>query len=122
MIAALKKKLSKLVNFYVAILILKMGEKSNIFSMLCFIISRKIKTQLKYKKKQICAVNGEGTVTDRTCQKWLVKFRAGDFLLDSARTGKPVDVDSNQMETLTENNQCYTTGDSQYTPNIQIKP
>ena len=67
-------------------------------------------------------MNGEGTVTDRTCQKWLVKFRAGDFLLDSARTGKPVDVDSNQMETLTENNQCYTTGDSQYTPNIQIKP
>ena len=65
---------------------------------------------------------GEGTVADRTCQKWLVKFRAGDFLLDSARTGKPVDVDSNQMETLTENNHCYTTGDSQYTPNIQIKP
>ena len=30
--------------------------------------------QLKYqKKKKICAVYGEGTVTDRTCQKWLVE-------------------------------------------------
>ena len=48
---------------------------SNIFSMLCFIISRKEKMQLKHqKKKKICAVYGEGAVTDRTCQKWFAKF------------------------------------------------
>ena len=29
--------------------------------------------QLKCKK-MICAVYGEGVVTDRTCQKWFVKF------------------------------------------------
>ena len=40
----LKKNLSKLVNFCVDILILKMEEKSNIFGILCFIISRKVKT------------------------------------------------------------------------------
>ena len=45
----LKKK--KLVNFCVAIFILQMEEKSNVFSILCFIISRKVQTQLKHKKR-----------------------------------------------------------------------
>ena len=48
-------------------------------------------------------------MTDRTCQKWFAKFCAGDFLLDDApQTGRPVEVDSNQIETLIKNNQCYT--------------
>ena len=51
---------------------------------------------------------GEGAVTDWTCQKWFAKFRAGDFLLDDApRLGRPVEVDSDQIETLIENNQQY---------------
>ena len=60
-------------------------------------------------KKKICAVYGEGAVTDRTCQKWFVKFRAGDFLLDEAPwSGRMVEVDSDQIETVIENNQGYT--------------
>ena len=52
----------------------------------------------------------EDGVTDQTCQKWFAKFRTGDFSLDDAqRSGGPVEVDSDQIETLTENNQCYTT-------------
>ena len=48
------------------------------------------------------------------------KFHAGDFSLDDAPwLGRPVEVDSNQIETLIENNQCYT-GDSQHIQNIQI--
>ena len=48
---------------------------------------------------------GEGVVTDQTCQKWFAKFRAGDFLLDDApRLGRPVEVDSDQIKTLIENN------------------
>ena len=35
-------------------------------------------------QKRISAVCGEGAVTDQTCQKWFVKFRAGDFSLDDA--------------------------------------
>ena len=55
--------------------------------------------QLKCKKK-ICAVYGEGAVTDWTCLKWFAKFCAGDFSLDdAARSGRPVEVDSNQIET-----------------------
>ena len=48
------KDLSKLVNFYVAILILKMEEDIHIFSVLCFIISRKVKMQPKRKKIVQC--------------------------------------------------------------------
>ena len=44
------------------------------------------------------------------CQKWFEKFCAGDFSLDDApQLGRPVEVDSDQVETLIENNQCYTT-------------
>ena len=39
-----------------------------------------------------------------------MKFRGGDFSLDDApRSGRPVEVDSDQIETLIENNQHYTT-------------
>ena len=34
-------------------------------------------------QKYICAGSGEGAVIDRTCQKWFVKFCAGDFSLDN---------------------------------------
>ena len=46
-------------------------------------------------QKKICAVYREGSVTDRTCQKWFAKFCAGDFLLEDA------------MRLRFENNQCY---------------
>ena len=53
---------------------------------------------------------GTGVVTDETCQKWFAKFRVGDFSLDNdPRSGRPVEVDSNQIETLIEDNQHYTT-------------
>ena len=60
-------------------------------------------------QKKICAVFGEGAVTDRTCQKWSAKFCAGDFSLDNApRSRRPVEVDSDQIKTSIENNQHYT--------------
>ena len=60
--------------------------------------------------KKICAVFGEGAVTDQTCQKWFAKFRAGDFLLaDAPQSGRAVEVDNDQIETIIENNQHYTT-------------
>ena len=55
-------------------------------------------------QKKICAVYGEGAVTDHMCQKWFAKFHAGDFSLeiDAPRSGRPVEVDSDQIETLIE--------------------
>ena len=61
-------------------------------------------------QKKICAVAGEGAVTDQTCQKWFAKFCAGHFLLDGAPwSGRPAAIDSGQIETLIENNQCSNT-------------
>ena len=48
-------------------------------------------------------------VSDWMCQKWFAKFHAGHFLLDDApQSGRPVEVDGDQIETWNENNQCYT--------------
>ena len=61
-----------------------------------------------WNAKKICTVYGEGAVTDWLCQKWCAKFCAGDFSLDdSPRSGRPVEIDSDQTETLIENNQQY---------------
>ena len=47
-------------------------------------------------------------MTYQMCPKWFVKFRAGDFSLNDAPwSGRPVEVDSNQINII-ENNQCYT--------------
>ena len=44
-------------------------------------------------QKKICAVCGAGAVTDGTCQKWFVKFRAGDFSrADALCSGSPGEV------------------------------
>ena len=52
---------------------------------------------------------GQGSMTDQTCQKWFEKFCAGEFSLDNVpRSGRPVKVDGDQIETLSENNQHYT--------------
>ena len=56
--------------------------------------------QLKQQQK-ICAVYGEGAMTDQTRQKCLAKFCAGEFLLCNAPwLDRPVEVDSSQIKTL----------------------
>ena len=86
-----------------------MEEKKQHFRHIMLYYIKKGKNTTETQKK-ICAVYGEGAVTDRTCQKWFAKFHAGDFSLDDApRSGRPVEVDSDQIETIIENNQRYTT-------------
>ena len=49
-------------------------------------------------------------MSNQTCQKWFAKFRVGDVSLDNAPwSGRPVEVGSDQVKTLIENNQHYTT-------------
>ena len=64
----------------------------------------------------------EGVVTDQMCKKWFAKFRAGDVSLDYAPwSGRTVEVDSNQIEILIENNSTFClVQDSGHTKNIQI--
>jgi histone-lysine N-methyltransferase SETMAR len=55
-------------------------------------------------------VYGEDAVNEQTCRKWFSRFRAGNFYLDDApRSGRPVEVDDDQIKTLIENNPRYTT-------------
>ena len=55
----------------------------------------KWKNATEMQKKKICAVYGEGVVTNQTCQKWFAKFPAGDFSLDDTLwSGRQVEVDS----------------------------
>ena len=85
-----------------------MEENKQNFGRLCSLISRKVKTAETQKK--ICAVYAEGAVTDRMCPKWFVNFHAGDFLLgDAPQSGRPVEVDNDQTETLIESNPHYIT-------------
>ena len=59
---------------------------------------------------KISAVYGEGAVTDWTCQKWFMKFCARNISLDNAPwLDRPDEINSDQIETLIENNQYYTT-------------
>ena len=86
-----------------------MEEKKHRFRHIMLYYFKKGKNATETHKK-ICEVYGEGAVTDRMYQKWFVKFCARDFLLDDApRSGRPVEVDSDQIETLTENNQRFST-------------
>ena len=95
-------------NFCVAILILKMEENTQHFQYIMLYYFKRGKNATETQKK-ICAVYGEGAVTDGTCQKWFAEFCAGDLSLDDApQTGRPVEVDGSQIKTLIENNQCYT--------------
>ena len=98
-----------MVNFCRAILILKTEGKKQHFWHITLYYFKKGKNTTETQKK-ICAGDGEGAVTDQMCQKWFAKFHAGDFSLDDAPwSGRPVEVDSDQIETITENNQRYTT-------------
>ena len=101
-------KKSKLLNFYAGILILKMEENMQYFWHIMLYYFKNGKNATETRKK-ICAVYGDGAVTDRTYQKRFMKFHARDFSLDDAlQLGIPVEVDNDQIETLIESNQCYT--------------
>ena len=107
------KNISKLVNFCVAILILTREENIQHFRhiVLCYFEKGKNATEPR-RRKGVCRV-WRRCCDERTCQKWFAQFRAGDFLLDDApRSGRPAEVDSEQIETLMENNQCSTTGET----------
>ena len=67
----LKKNLPKLVSFCAPTLILKM-ENTQHFQHIMLYYFKKGKNATEIQK--ICAVHGEGAVTDRMCQKWFVKF------------------------------------------------
>ena len=91
--------------FCVAILILKMEENTHFWHIMLYYFKKG--TNATEMQKKICAVYGEGAVTDQTCQKGFVKFRAGDFSLDDA----PRSVDQLQLIAIKSRHN----GDQRYT-------
>ena len=90
------KKLIKLVNFCVAILILKMEKEGTFQHMLYYHKKGKNTIRTQRKKRRVCAAYEEGTVTDQS-QKWFATFYAEYISLNDAQlSGKPVEVGSNQ--------------------------
>ena len=58
----------------------------------------KIIHDLVTKQQQL---HGEGAATDQMYQKWFAKFYTGDFSLDDApHLGRPIEIYSDQTETL----------------------
>ena len=54
-------------------------------------------------QKKIFVVYRQGSVTDQMCQKWFVKFRAGDFSLDNGPwLHRPAEVNRDQSYTMQE--------------------
>ena len=97
-------------NIYVAILVLKMEENTRHFWHIMLYCFKKGKTTTEMQKiKRLVLCMQEGAVNDQMCQKWFVMFQAGDFLLnDCPWLGRPDEIDSNQINSLIENNQHYT--------------
>ena len=60
-------------NFCAAILILKVEENTQHFWHIMLYYFKKGKKVTEMQKK-ICAVYGEGDVTNQICQKWFAKF------------------------------------------------
>lgn len=64
--------------------------------------------QLKHRKWFLCFFFWRRYC--ETCQKWFAKFNIGEFLLiDAPKSTKPLEVDSGQIKTLLQNNQCCMT-------------
>ena len=68
-------------TFSVAILILKLEEDTQHFQHIVLYYFKKGKNATETQEK-ICAVYGEGAVTDRMFQKWFVKFLGTIDILD----------------------------------------
>ena len=60
-------------------------------------------------QKKVCAVYEEGVVTERIHQKWFVKYARAFSLDPLLRLDRPVEVNSDEIKTLTENTQHCTT-------------
>ena len=53
--------------------------------------------------KELRAVYGDEALKERQCQNWFAKFRSGDFSLkDNQRSGRPIDVDDDQIKAIIE--------------------
>ena len=88
--------------------VLKFEENMQHFCHIVLYYFKKGKNTTETQQK-ICAVYGEGAVTNQMCQKGFSTFHAGYFWQDDAAwLGRAVEVDSDHIDILIENNQLCT--------------
>jgi len=86
-----------------------MEENKQYFRCLMLFYFRKGKNATQTRKKK-CAVYEEDVVSERVCQNWFAKFRAGDTTCeDRERSGRPLVVDNDQIKNLIKSNPHNTT-------------
>jgi histone-lysine N-methyltransferase SETMAR len=79
------------------------NEKYEIRVLLRFFWKKRLKARAA--AKEICDVEGQGTVSVRTAQRWFKRFEEGRTDLgDSARSGRPLEVDSDALRAAVEVN------------------
>lgn len=55
--------------------------------------------RIQLKRKKYYVIYGEGSMNNRTCQKWFAKFYNGDLSLnDTPRSGRQVEVHCDQIK------------------------
>ena len=86
------------------------SETKNGKTSLChFSFSVKLGRKAAETDRDINQAFGIGTTTERTAQWWLKKFPVDDESLeDDERSGRPSDVDNDQLTALVEANTCTT--------------
>ena len=97
------KRLIKINEFLCSLFNIKYGREKQHFWHIMLYYFKKGQNAAERHKKDLCSVW-------RRCydsSDMFVKFCAGDFSLDDVPWwGRPVEVDRDQIEILTENNQC----------------
>jgi histone-lysine N-methyltransferase SETMAR len=86
-----------------------MNNKNVHFWHIMFSTLKKVR-KLRKLKERFVPCTGRMQSMNESAEKWFSRFRAGNVDLDNApRSGRPVEVDDDQIKTLTENNPPYTT-------------
>ncbi|KAF2897826.1 hypothetical protein ILUMI_08348 [Ignelater luminosus] len=69
--------------------------------------------------KEICKVYGVDCLTERTCQNWFKIFHSGDcFLKYEQRSGRPTEVDDDQIKIIIEEDRHITVREIAESANI----
>ena len=88
-----------------------MGSQSEHFRHILLFYFRKGVNASKAHKK-LWAVYGDEALKERQCQNWFARFRSGDFSLQNEeRSGRPVEVDDEQIKALIVNDRHSSTRD-----------
>ena len=86
----------------------KMEYKNKHFRHILLFYFRKGKNAAQVAKK-LRDMYGEEALKDRQCRNWFDKFRSGDFSLkDEKRSGRPNEVDDDQIKAIIESD-CHVT-------------